>query len=250
MISALILFAYLYQKRLNRKSEEIREIESLLKTEELKSAYATIEGQDRERERIADDLHDRMGGQLSTMKIYLDLLEQTELTEKQSELLGSLQKSAEHSITEIRSIAHDLNSSMLKVNGLPKAVEQLCQVIDLSKKVNVNSHVSVLHDLEGKLARDVYQMIQELITNTLKHSEASNLRLELTSVEDEVNLIFEDDGIGFNMSEETDGMGLTSIRTRVERYGGKLTIDSRKNQGATFIIEIPLTNEENNRIDS
>lgn len=245
VISALILFVYFYQKRLIKQTEEKQKLEELLKSEELKSAYALIEGQDKERKRIAQDLHDRMGGQLSTIKIYLDLLSDTSLSSKQKELLLKLHGATDTSIHETRSIAHDLNSSSLTIYGLSKAMEHLCQAINDSKQLEVSLFTSINTEIPKQIARDVYHVLQEMITNTLKHAEAKKIRVDITAVEEELNMIYQDDGKGFELSQvENKGMGLEGMKLRTQKYQGNLTIESEKNLGSTFIIEIPLIKNE------
>lgn len=243
IVSTFIFFAYQYQKKLFLKEKENQQIQSLLNSEELKSAYALLEGQDAERQRIANDLHDRMGGQLSTIKIYLDLLEASELSEKQKDLIEKLQVSAQFSIDEVRAIAHDMNNSALNYYGFRKAIEQLCSALNETKNIQIQSHISITREIPTKIARAVYQVIQELVTNTLKHANAFEIRLEITVSEDEMNVIFEDNGNGFDPSQERVGIGLNSIQLRVEKYQGIFTVDSKHDRGSTFIIEIPLTDE-------
>lgn len=243
IVSTFIFFAYQYQKKLFLKEKENQKIQSLLKSEELKSAYALLEGQDAERQRVANDLHDRMGGQLSTIKIYLDLLESSELSEKQKGLVDKLQVSAQFAIDEVRAIAHDMNNSALNYYGFQKAVEQLCSALNETKNIQIQSHISISREIPTNSARDVYQVIQELVTNTLKHANASEIRLEITVSHDEMNVIFEDNGNGFDPRQEHVGIGLNSIQLRVEKYQGIFTVDSQHDRGSTFIIEIPLNDE-------
>jgi signal transduction histidine kinase len=245
VISALILFVYLYQKRLIKQKGEKKELEELLKSEELKSTYSLLEGQDNERERIAQDLHDRMGGQLSTIKIYLDLLSNTPSSGRQNELLQKLHEATDSSIHEVRTIAHDLSSSSLTIYGLSKSIEHLCRAISDSKKLEATLFSSITTEIPKQVARDVYLILQELITNTLKHAEAQTIRIDLTAVEEELNIIYQDDGKGFELFRiENRGMGLEGLRLRIKKYRGNLNIESEKNQGSTFIIEIPLTKDE------
>lgn len=243
MLIAFMTFARRNQKQLMKKEVKVREINELLKSEELKSAYSLLEGQDNERQRISNDLHDRMGGQLSTIKIYLDLLNNTELSDDQQKLLNNILESTSTSIKEVRAIAHDLNSSTLKYYGLQKAIEHLCEAINASKKTTVSFHISINQELNGKMMRDIYHVIQELMTNSLNHANAAKIHIELTILEDELNLIFEDNGVGFDIEDKHVGIGLKSVRLRVERYRGILTIDSQPNRGSSFIIEIPLAND-------
>lgn len=243
MVVSLLAFSFLYQKKINRKKEETREIQELLKSEELKSAYALLEGQDKERERMAQDLHDRMGGQLSTVKMYLDLLMKKGLNQEQAALVDKLQNAADNSIKEIRDTAHDLSNSTLKYYGLSKAVEHLCKVINDSKKISIHFHSSIHYDIPGIIARDLYQMIQELITNTIRHANAKNIRIELTSVEGEVNVMYEDNGRGFNTEIVKQGMGTKTLELRVHKHQGTIQVESNSIIGTSYVIEIPLINE-------
>jgi signal transduction histidine kinase len=241
VVSSLLIFVYFYQRKMQRRRHELREIEKLLKTEELHAAYALIEGQDKERERIAHDLHDRLGGQLSTVQIYLDLFEQTSLTAEQQQQLATLQREIKVSIEEVRAIAHDLGNSALTYYGLGKALEHLCQVVNNSKKIRTECYITLESSISQELAKDVYQIIQELITNTLRYARASHIRLEVTGIQDELTIIYEDDGVGFDPEQLAFGMGLKSIRTRCRKHNGNFVVESLK--GATFIIEIPLNGE-------
>lgn len=243
VVGTLLVFSYFYQRKMLRRSNEIREIEKLLKAEELNAAYALIAGQDRERERIAQDLHDRLGGQLSTVQIYLDLLEKSKLTEEQEALILVLQREMKHSIEEVRSIAHDLGNSTLNYYGLKKGLEHLCEIISESKKIQVEHYITLERNLNQELAKDVYQIIQELITNTLRYASASVIRLELTGIVDELTIIYEDNGLGFDQDQVSIGMGLKGIQTRCQKHQGTFHLES-SNKGSTFIIEIPLYGED------
>lgn len=237
MVGALILFIYQYQQRITHQEKELKKF---LKSEELKSAYALLEGQDKERNRIAHDLHDRMGGQLSSVKIYLDLLNNTSLSPEQEQLLSKLHQATEYSIEEVRAIAHNLSHSSLTMYGLPKAVDYLCKAINDSKQINASVFTSINREIPKSIAKELYHIIQELITNTLRHAEATKVRIDLTSLEEEVNLIYHDDGKGFKEMTHQEGIGLNGIRLRVEKHNGIFTIESGTGIGSTFIIEIPL----------
>lgn len=238
-VGTLIIFAYFYQKKLNKKNSKNKELEDLLKREELKSAYALIEGQDIERERVAQDLHDRLGGHLSTIQIYLDLLMNTELSKEQQKHLTALNHASTTSIQEVRSIAHALSSSSLILHGLEKGIEHLCQVVNDSKRIEAKSFISIIVEIHKELAMDIYQIIQELITNTLKHANASLIRIDLTAIQGEVNLIYQDNGKGFDINQLSNGIGLNGLKLRVEKHQGNINIETKKGEGVTFILEIP-----------
>jgi two-component system NarL family sensor kinase len=243
MIGALLFFAYLYQQKMTRKQREMGEIEQLLKREELKSAYALLEGQENERQRIAQDLHDGIGGALSTIRIYLDLLQSEKMAYPREELIGKLQHLTDEVITNIRDVAHNLHHSALTYFGLEKAIGHLCGAVQESSGIRVKCHVSIHRPLSQPLVHDIYKIIQELLNNALKHAKASTILIELTALGNEVNLIFEDNGAGFNANNETRGMGLRNLTVRTQRYGGRLTVEAAPGKGASFIIEIPLEHD-------
>lgn len=238
----LVVYSLRYRQRLVEKDKAKRKVEELLAEEEVKSTYAILKGQDSERERLAHDLHDRMGGQLSTLQVYIDLLAGTELNSEQKKLIDKLEISSKHAIREVRAIAHDMNHSALANNGLQKALEELFQAINDSKRVKITYHFELNEEVESRIMRDMYQVVQELLNNTLRHSYATGIHLEMTSFEDELNVIYEDNGKGFNKNKTGGGIGLSSIALRVEKYDGDLTIDSEIGRGSSFIIAIPLKN--------
>jgi two-component system NarL family sensor kinase len=239
MLVAIIAFAFLFQRKLIKKEREYREIEKLLQKQELLSAYSLIQGQDEERKRIAADIHDNIGSILATIKIYSDLaireqdtLEAGRLNSKINELIGIL-------TMEVRKIAHSLDTSTLNNFGLPAAITQLCEAIGNSGKINVTHIIDISKAMEGDISLHVYRIVQELFTNTLKHSQANAVRFEITQVNGEVTIIHEDNGVGFDVDAvPSSTMGLQNIRSRLSRLNGEITIKSSP-QGSTFIIEIP-----------
>src|SRR5437879_6222982 len=125
MAVAIIAMAFLFQRKLIRKERAYRDIEKLLQKQELQSAYALIQGQDEERKRIASDVHDNLGSLLATMKIYSDLVIKKPAEEEIERLNKEISGLIEILATEVRKIAHSLDSSTLKSFGLTAAVEQL-----------------------------------------------------------------------------------------------------------------------------
>jgi len=241
-VLAAILFAFIYQRRLYKKQNEFRDIEKLLKKEELKSAYAMLDGEEKERKRIAEDLHDNLGSLLSTLRIYVDsLLDKVINTDVQATAtrIGDL---AEHAAEETRRISHNLDTGLLKHFGLKTSLVELCKAISLSEKIRAEALVDISQELSSELSVNIYRMIQELFSNTLKHARATEVRLEVTQIPGEyLNLIFEDNGKGFSKKDQKQkGVGLLHMESRVKRFNGELTIESGENIGTTVIIEIPL----------
>jgi two-component system NarL family sensor kinase len=237
MMLAIIGFALAFQRKLARKAEEFREIEKLVQKQELQSAYFVIEGQEHERKRIAAELHDNIGGLLATLKIYSDL---SLNKDKQEDIDRLNHKINEVSITlgeEVRKLSHELDLRTLAGFGLKVAVEHLSEAITASGKLSVMPVIDMQRPVAEGSSLHLYRIIQELLTNTLKHSNATIARIELTQIDEDITLIYEDNGQGFDLEIVKKGMGLQNIQTRAGQVGGKLTLDSSPN-GTTCIIEI------------
>lgn len=249
---AFILFggitAFLIQKNTRKKQKlaeqgkalETQKLVTVLKEQELMSIDAMIAGQEKERQRIANDLHDDLGGLMANVKLHFNVLKdkQTpELFDKTTNLL-------EEAYQKIRSIAHTKNSGVIAKQGLLKAVQNMADNISDSNKmvVDVIDH-GLENRLENSLELTIFRIIQELIANVIKHAEATEATIHLTNHEDSLNIMVEDNGKGFNPSQITTknkGMGISSIDKRVEHLNGNMTIESEINKGTTIIIDIPI----------
>ncbi len=237
MIMVIIAFALAFQRKLAKKAREYREIEKLVQQQELQSAYFVIEGQEHERKRIAAELHDNIGGHLATLKIYSDL---TLTKDNPEDLNRFIKKVNEISISlgdEIRKISHELDLRTLSGFGLKVAVEHLCEAVTNSGKLIAIPVIDIQGYIDDLESFHLYRIIQELVTNTLKHSGATQLRIEITQIEEYITLIYEDNGRGFDLETINKGMGIQNIKTRVKQVNGNLTIDASI-KGTTFIIEI------------
>ncbi|WP_299113040.1 sensor histidine kinase [uncultured Winogradskyella sp.] len=242
-IIAFLLFKN--TKRKQKLAEQEKEIESqklatVLKEQELTAIDAMIEGQEKERQRIANDLHDDLGGLMATVKLHFNALK-----DKHSpELFDKTNSLIEEAYQKIRSVAHAKNSGVIAKQGLLKAVQNMADNISASNKIQIDVIDHGLDNrLENSLELTIFRVIQELITNVIKHARASEVTIHLTNHDDSINIMVEDNGKGFNPSQITKtnkGMGISSIDKRIEHLDGKLTIESEKNQGTTVIIDIPV----------
>lgn len=234
---AIVFFIYLYQRKLIKKNLENQQIQDLLQEQETKTTYALLEGQDKERKRIAAELHDSLGSILVTLNMYADTL----LSKKPKEMKALAQKisaTAQLANEETRKISHSLDSGMLKHFGLESAINQLSEAVSSARKIEFNISTQLNDALSTDTSLEIYRIIQELVNNTLKHAQCSSIRLELTNIDDSLNLIYEDNGVGFKKEEIQYGLGLKNIENRIQKLGGDLTIDSKVGKGSTFIVEI------------
>ncbi|MEH6536390.1 MAG: sensor histidine kinase [Psychroserpens sp.] len=239
--------AFLIQQNTKRKqklAEQEKELETqklatVLKEQELTSIDAMIEGQEKERQRIANDLHDDLGGLMATVKLHFNALKdkQTpELYTKTNELI-------DEAYQKIRTVAHAKNSGVIAKQGLLKAINEMAEKVSASNKlaIEVIDH-GLENRLENSLELTIFRIVQELITNVIKHANATEVSIHMTNHDDSLNIMVEDNGKGFNPSQVTKtnkGMGISSIDKRIEHLNGKLTIESEINNGTTIIIDIP-----------
>ncbi|NRB58498.1 MAG: sensor histidine kinase [Winogradskyella sp.] len=239
---------FLIQKNTRKKqrlAEQEKQLESqklatTLKEQELTAIDAMIEGQEKERQRIANDLHDDLGGLMATVKLHFNALKD----KSTPELFDKTNSLIDEAYQKVRTVAHAKSSGVIAKQGLLKAVQHMADKISVANKIQIDVLDHGLDQrLENSLELTLFRVIQELVTNVLKHANASEVTIHLTNHEDSINIMVEDNGKGFNPSQITKsntGMGINSIDKRIEHLDGKLTIESEINQGTTVIVDIPI----------
>ncbi len=244
-ILSIIVFLYRNNKRKSKQQlkNKNQEIDNLLRDQEVKTTYAKLEGQDEERKRIAQE-HDRVGSILSTIKLYFDGFN-TKLDSIQSQNLENHNKAntlLDEAVSEVRKIAQNIHSGTLTKFGLKAELEALAELLRESKKIDIQI---ATYGLEERLPMayeiKIYRIIQELISNILKHAKASKITIQLNQFKEVINFIVQDNGIGFDLKrvEEKNGMGLKSIRSRIYNLHGSIIIDTGKGNGTTVTVDIP-----------
>lgn len=220
-----------------------QKVANLLKEQELVTIDAIIEGQEKERQRIANELHDDLGGSMATIKLYFNSL-QEKTTKNKGELFSKTNTLLDEAYKKIRQIAHAKNSGVIAKQGLLNAVEQMAEKISAANRVAIIvKDFGLDNRLENSLELTLFRIIQELTTNVIKHAKATYVNIHLTNHGDNLNILIEDNGIGFDthkISLNEKGMGLKSIDKRVNHLDGTLHIESELGKGATIIINIPV----------
>lgn len=235
-----------HQLALKEKTLEQQKNSLLLKEQEINAINAMVEGQEKERKRIAEDLHDNVGSVLATLKLHFENLKFNREKKQfnQEELYNRTEKLIDETYAKIRHIAHEKNAGVIANQGLLVAVKIMAEKISSANKTQVEViDFGLNKPIENALEISVFRIIQELVTNVLKHADAKNTTINISLYEDELNIIIEDDGKGFDTSKVVlkNGMGLNSIKTRVQHLKGSFNIDSSINNGTSIIITIPIT---------
>ena len=206
---------------------------------------AIVEAEERERIRLAKELHDGVGPMLSLAKFQLEAaISQTKFNSiEQESLFQNTNTMIDDAAREIRTVSHDLMPNALLMQGLVSAVREFVNRLSLTGKVKVLLDVANLDERLPQLTETVlYRVLQELVGNIIKHSGATHVQIQLVRNENELTMVIEDDGRGFDTTQIDNfkGIGIKNIISRIDFLNGKVNFDSSPNSGTTVIVEIPL----------
>jgi len=228
---------------LQRETLHQREIGDLKKKHEVSNLQTLITTQEEERRRIAQDLHDSLGSLLASLKIQTRKMEGVS-SENESKMAWKEYYMLLDTVTaEARRIAHNIMPPALSRMGLTAALEDLANTIHYENRLEVAfQHIDYDHALEHEREITLYRIAQELCANAVKHAEADHLLMQLSRHNGTVTLVVEDNGKGMNMASTTAiGMGMESIRSRVDLLEGEMEIVSAPGQGTSFTIQVPVS---------
>ncbi|MCP9766448.1 hypothetical protein EGI22_00920 [Lacihabitans sp. LS3-19] len=207
---------------------------------------AIVEAEEKERIRLAKELHDGVGPILSLAKFQLEnAMNQTKFKSiEQESLFQNTNTMIDDAAREIRTVSHDLMPNALLMQGLVSAIREFVNRLSLSGKVKVSLDVANLDERLPQLTETVlYRVLQELVGNVIKHSGATSVQIQLVRHENELTMMVEDNGKGFDTSQMSifKGIGLKNIISRIDFLNGKVNFDSSPNSGTTVIVEVPLS---------
>ncbi|WP_158655154.1 tetratricopeptide repeat-containing sensor histidine kinase [Flavivirga eckloniae] len=235
------------QSELNKKQEEISEqkISSLIKDQELKVIKASIKGQDKERKRIAQELHDSIGGNLAAIKLKLN---NSINNNTETGYLSTINNQIDDTYELVRSLSHNLIPKKFIENKFCDVLEEYINSIWGSNSAFTVYPRKKVDLLDENLQIEIFKIIQELTTNTIKHAKANYIELQINLIENELNIMFEDNGIGFNLKNNKEGIGFKNIKNRLNKFHGTLHVDSRINRGTIINIETPTLTKNKNEV--
>lgn len=216
--------------------QKIKDLENEVK---ISSMESVIEGQELERERIAKDLHDSLGGLLSAVKLQFEKVRTYENFNNGE--FDNAQSLLDTAVDEVRSISRNLQPGSLKNMGLVAAINDLINRYRGDTYPDIDfQHYNISRDMDNMLATSIYRIIQELLNNAIKYAKASEIIMQLNKEDDEMVISFEDDGVGFNTKSFEKGMGLENVQSRVTYLKGDLQIDSQENVGTSYLIRVKI----------
>ena len=249
----LLIGFLLYRYQTNKQRTRLLQVEQQM---EISHLNAMIQGEEKERRRLATELHDGIGGLLGSIRLQLSSAIKTYKTEDRSEDFSHILTLLESTYADLRKTAHNLMPETLQQEGLEKATRLFC------RSLATNGGTEILFEAVGTMPAlpphaelSLYRIIQELVHNIIKHSDAQKALVQLAFMENRVALTVEDDGKGFipdNIitGNESQGMGLFTIHNRVKLMGGQMDISSSPGKGTSIYIEITIGKAEHNTIAS
>lgn len=243
----LLVVAFLWKNTINQKKLAV-EIEknyaqkllALKNQKEIEIMQATISGEEKERKRIARDLHDGIGSRLSTLKMRLaNTLKNDTTNQSEQETISDL---LNVSISELRQVAYNLVPETLLKLGLEHALSDLCYSLRTPSLGIVFHAGEIKQSISESNQITIFRIVQELINNALKHSECTEIIVDCSQNQNLFLITVEDNGVGFNaeMTDEYLGLGLKNLKNRVALLNGKMEILSALGKGATFNIELNI----------
>jgi signal transduction histidine kinase len=217
--------------------QKIRELEDNMKMNSMRSV---IEGQETERERIAKDLHDSLGGLLSTIKLQFDQVSSKNENLHNMKEYGKAYQLLDTAVEEVRTISRDLQPGSLQNLGLIPAIKDLVNRFEGENNPDIDfQYYNIPEKLDKMISLSIYRIIQELLNNSLKHAQANEILIQINSEDNELVIQYEDDGVGFDQNNlKRKGMGLENIKSRVNYMHGNINIESENAKGMAVMIRL------------
>ncbi|MBK8227081.1 MAG: tetratricopeptide repeat protein [Flavobacteriales bacterium] len=238
---ALLLFLLLrHRQRMARQQKALhdQQVDQLLSQQEIKSINAMLEGQEKERDRMAKDLHDRLGSMLGGIKANMSALEDRVEAMRQDQQYHKVTRLLDQTVSELRHISHDMAAATLSRFGLEKALNDLRETIHISGRLQVELNTFGLDQrLERSVEIAVYRIVQELVSNVLKHAKADQVTIGVTRAPGRLSVVMSDNGVGFDPGTVSNGMGLSNVRSRAAAIGANVQVDSAPGKGTTVSVE-------------
>jgi signal transduction histidine kinase len=237
MALVLILFFYFSRKKITEIEMSSQNSEMLHQKELVK---AIILAQEEERKRIAQNLHDDINSKLNIISINSHLLKEKNLTDNEkTEIINTIINYTQSVSEDSRRIAHDLLPPVLQNFGLDAGISEMCNELEQLKPLKINYKNQVKFDIKNcDKQLHLFRILQELLTNSIKHGKAKNISILFTVEKNNKQLLYIDDGIGFDIKSLTTrkGLGLKNIESRIHFLNGNMKMESALNEGVIFTL--------------
>ncbi|MEM6831859.1 MAG: ATP-binding protein, partial [Bacteroidota bacterium] len=223
------------------KRNHDEKIKHLLNAQETKTLQAMVAGRDQERKHLAQELHNHFGSLLAAIKVNVNSIDQEAIT-NHSTLITLIDQAC----ADVRNMSHALNMGISEDFGLVPALKELTTFLNESEELDVTFSATLCQrQMDSDCEILIYRIVQELLSNALKHAEATKLAVSMTCFDEEnmINVMVEDNGKGFDpeSTPNGEGMGINSLTKIVTGRNGEIRFDSRPDSGTTVTIDLPIT---------
>ncbi|HOZ68115.1 MAG TPA: tetratricopeptide repeat protein [Chitinophagaceae bacterium] len=248
-IALLLISLLTYRNYRQKRKLSDQRIADLEREKQLSATQSLLRGQEEERNRMARDLHDGLGGLLSGVKLQLGAMKgNLVLSEEMGRTFNNALNKLDESINEMRRVAHNMMPEALLKLGLQQALQDYCD--GLSESSGGFRITGEFHGLDKRLDAStevvVYRIVQELLNNAVKHSGADQILAQVMRQEQALTITVEDNGKGYDIADpdSKSGAGLRNIRSRVDYLKGQLDIQSLPGKGTSIHIDCLIDNHE------
>jgi signal transduction histidine kinase len=230
IIGALLFFTQIYIKRKIKDAEAITEVKV---QHQKKLLVNSIKAQEKERERIASEIHDGLIYEMTMLSMQLNQPGK----EEESKLL------LKNCTSLARQISHDLTPPLIESCTLNEILEGMLDQIETHTTSLFQSGLSEIN-LNTSFKLNIVRIVQEIINNTLKHANANKISLKIRNTTNFLALIYKDDGKGFEKKEFSEGLGQKNMAMRIEMLNGSYKLKTKLGKGVRYIVLIPI-NQKN-----
>jgi two-component system NarL family sensor kinase len=245
LIALLVFYKNSLKNQKKRRAQEqqlfVSEKEKLEKETELEKIHQFIAGQEKEKNSIALELHDGIGGELAGIKHILSAVNADIKNPEIIKVTNNITLIAK----EVRLLSHTLSSSYILNTSFVDLIITLKNTFETSKKIKINLSIypeNCINDLNTAKKHHLYRVLQEVLNNSYKHSKSKTIDISFTRHTKYLSLLVEDNGIGFNSKHTSNGIGFKNIKDRISAIKGTINIDATIGKGTLISIEIPLEN--------
>ena len=240
----VVILSFAFTLRYNFLKREKAQLKKENDRIKLQSVRQVFQAQEDERDRLAKDLHDDLGGTLSVIRLNVTDLQQklSGLQPEENERYSEMVRLITRACDDLREISHSLKPKFFLENGLIGTIQERLSILNRVSTINFEFVYQYTRRQEPETELSIYRIVNELINNVVKHSCASQATVQLVGDLNEIVITVEDNGVGFDGDDTSKGIGLNNVYSRIQYLGGRGTIDSNKN-GTTVTVEIPLDND-------